>query len=123
MEKLGQDSVVNRERRVVCISQDSFYRELSPEERALAFKGNFDFDHPSAFDEQLMLNTLRDIVVGKVVSVPKYNFKEHTQYVIISILITIQLLFNCYSIIQLLFIYYSFTIHLFNFLNTYSSHY
>jgi len=78
MEKLGQDSVVSRERRVVTISQDSFYRDLTPEEKALAFKGNFDFDHPSAFDEHLMLNTLRDIAVGKVVRVPKYNFKEHT---------------------------------------------
>lgn len=79
MEQLGQDNVVNRER-VVCISQDSFYRELSAEEKALAFKGNFDFDHPSAFDEELMLSTLKDILVGKVVRVPKYNFREHTLY-------------------------------------------
>ena len=77
MEQLGEDSVANRERRVVCISQDSFYRSLSPEERALAFKGNFDFDHPSAFDEKLMLSTLKDILEGKTVRVRKYNFREH----------------------------------------------
>ena len=78
MEKLGQDSVTNRERRVAFISQDSFYRQLSEEERSLAFKGNFDFDHPSAFDEQLMANTLKDILNGKVVHVYKYNYRDHT---------------------------------------------
>ena len=78
MEQLGEDSVAHRERRVVCISQESFYRELDVEERALAFKGNFDFDHPSAFDEQQMLNTLKDILDGKTVRVRKYNFREHT---------------------------------------------
>ncbi|XP_054165255.1 uridine-cytidine kinase-like isoform X2 [Oppia nitens] len=78
MEQLGEDSVANRERRVVCIGQDSFYRELSPDERAQAFRGNFDFDHPSAFDEHLMLNTLKDVLYGKTVNISQYNFKEHT---------------------------------------------
>jgi uridine kinase len=78
MEQLGEDSVANRERRVVCISQDSFYRSLTPEERALAFKGNFDFDHPTAFDEDLMARTLNDILEGKTVRVRQYDFKEHT---------------------------------------------
>ncbi|CAG2111186.1 unnamed protein product [Medioppia subpectinata] len=78
MEQLGEDSVANRERRVVCIPQDSFYRSLSPEEIALAFKGNFDFDHPTAFDEDLMANTLIDILEGKTVRVRQYNYKENT---------------------------------------------
>merc|ERR1712071_751333 len=30
MEKLGQDEIDHRQRQVVCISQDSFYRELNP---------------------------------------------------------------------------------------------
>lgn len=32
MEKLGQDTVDHRHQQVVCISQDSFYRELTPDE-------------------------------------------------------------------------------------------
>lgn len=78
MEKLGQDGIIDPDRRVYCISQDSFYRELNDEERQLASQGNFDFDHPSAFDDQLILKALRDILDGKVVHVPKYNYKENT---------------------------------------------
>lgn len=46
MEKLGQVDVDHTERQVVTISQDSFYRELSPEDKVKAAKGQFNFDHP-----------------------------------------------------------------------------
>jgi uridine kinase len=46
MEKLGQVDMDHTERQVVCISQDSFYRELTPAEKARAEKGLFNFDHP-----------------------------------------------------------------------------
>nr|CAD7202915.1 unnamed protein product [Timema douglasi] len=49
MEKLGQADMVHAERQVVCISQDSFYRELSPQEKVRAEKGLFNFDHPGQF--------------------------------------------------------------------------
>jgi uridine kinase len=38
MEKLGQDNIDDKQRRVVCISQDAFYRELNEEESAKALK-------------------------------------------------------------------------------------
>lgn len=44
MEQLGQDGVESR--RVVIISQDSFYRELCEDEADDAKVGNFNFDHP-----------------------------------------------------------------------------
>jgi hypothetical protein len=46
MEKLGQVDMDTTQRQVVCISQDSFYRELTPAEKAKAEKGLFNFDHP-----------------------------------------------------------------------------
>lgn len=49
MEKLGQDEIDHRQRQVVCISQDSFYRELNPAESLKASKGLFNFDHPGSF--------------------------------------------------------------------------
>ena len=49
MEQLDQDRVESDQRRVVIISQDSFYRELSPEEGEDAKVGNFNFDHPGDF--------------------------------------------------------------------------
>jgi uridine kinase len=46
MEKLGQVDMDTTQRQVVCIGQDSFYRELNPAEQARAEKGLFNFDHP-----------------------------------------------------------------------------
>ena len=56
MEKLGQVDVDHAERKVVAISQDSFYRELTTQEKAKALKGQFNFDHPG----KLILIILRD---------------------------------------------------------------
>lgn len=77
MEKLGQVDMEQMQRQVVCISQDSFYRELSSAEIAKAEKGLFNFDHPDAFDEKLMYRTLRDILEGRKCEIPKYDYKNH----------------------------------------------
>ena len=49
MEQLDQDRVASNQRRVVIISQESFYRELSAEEAEDAKVGHFNFDHPGDF--------------------------------------------------------------------------
>ena len=46
MQQLGQDDVDHKQRQVVIINQDSFYRPLTEEENARALKGEFNFDHP-----------------------------------------------------------------------------
>lgn len=46
MELLGQNKIDRHQRQVVILSQDSFYRELTPEQKAKALKGQFNFDHP-----------------------------------------------------------------------------
>ncbi|RZC37315.1 uridine-cytidine kinase [Asbolus verrucosus] len=66
MEKLGQVDVDHTQRQVVCISQDCFYRDLTPSEIQKAEKGLFNFDHPDAFNENLMKETLMDILAGKI---------------------------------------------------------
>ncbi|XP_066256520.1 uridine-cytidine kinase isoform X2 [Euwallacea similis] len=78
MEKLGQAAIDNKQRQVVCISQDSFYQELTPFEIAKAEKGQFNFDHPDAFNETLIKDTLTDILAGKMVHIPTYDYKNHT---------------------------------------------
>ncbi|XP_026764040.2 uridine-cytidine kinase isoform X2 [Galleria mellonella] len=88
MEKLGQQHKEQTERRVVCISQDSFYRTLAPSERLRAERGQFNFDHPDAFDDKKLLSVLRDILAGKKVEVPEYDYitnsinphRSHTIY-------------------------------------------
>ena len=46
VDQLGEIVVNSQRRRVVMVSQDSFYRELSTTERASANRGEFNFDHP-----------------------------------------------------------------------------
>ena len=59
METLGQSDKTDVEKKVVSLSQDSFYKELEPTEIILANKGMFNFDHPDAFDVDLMESVLQ----------------------------------------------------------------
>lgn len=70
MEKLG----MAHKRRVVAVSQDSFYRKLTDEEIKKANRGEFNFDHPDALDNALMLSILKRMRNGESVSIPKYDF-------------------------------------------------
>lgn len=46
MELLGQNDLDHRKRQVAILSQDSFYQVLTPEQKAKAIRGQFNFDHP-----------------------------------------------------------------------------
>jgi uridine kinase len=76
--KMNQENV---ERQVIHLSQDSFYRELRGADKARAAKGLFNFDHPDAFDNELMLSCLQDIVSGVPTKVPIYDFKTNSRVV------------------------------------------
>uniref|UniRef100_A0A336MKH4 uridine/cytidine kinase n=1 Tax=Culicoides sonorensis TaxID=179676 RepID=A0A336MKH4_CULSO len=78
MEALGQADMDHKERQVVTISQDSFYRELTPAEKSKAEKGLFNFDHPDAFDEELMLRVLKDILAGRKVEINSYDYRTNS---------------------------------------------
>ncbi|XP_078502308.1 uridine-cytidine kinase 1 [Lissotriton helveticus] len=79
MELLGQNEVDHRQRKVVILSQDCFYKVLTPEQQAKALKGQYNFDHPDAFDNDLLLTTLRAILAGQAVDVPTYDFVTHSR--------------------------------------------
>uniref|UniRef100_A0A915JWZ7 Uridine kinase n=1 Tax=Romanomermis culicivorax TaxID=13658 RepID=A0A915JWZ7_ROMCU len=64
---------------VAIVTQDSFYRELTDDEKKRAFVGNFNFDHPDAINQQLMLQVLTDLKAGKAVSVSMYDFRTHSK--------------------------------------------
>lgn len=107
MEALEQVNSSNQ--RVVMISQDSFYKNLTSQEIAIANIGEYNFDHPGinitltqttgianwytkklwyfffcisdAFDTNLIEVTLKGILEGRTVQIPTYNFKTHSRYV------------------------------------------
>ncbi|KAH8385917.1 hypothetical protein KR200_006317 [Drosophila serrata] len=78
MEQLGQAEMDHTQRQVVSISQDSFYRELTAAEKSKAQKGLFNFDHPDAFNEELMYSTLQNILQGHKVEIPSYDYRTNS---------------------------------------------
>lgn len=68
VNELGSDQVV-------VISEDSYYKDRSDlpfEERA-----NINYDHPNAFDHELLCNHLTQLQKGNSVEVPIYNHSQH----------------------------------------------
>ena len=59
----------------VCIAQDSYYKsaEFMDNQHITAFN----FDHPSAFDTDLMVEHLRALKRGETIRVPVYDFVHH----------------------------------------------
>jgi uridine kinase len=59
----------------VCIAQDSYYKsaEFMDNQHITAFN----FDHPSAFDTELMVEHLRALKRGESIRVPVYDFVHH----------------------------------------------
>ena len=53
VEELGQHNVESRQRQIVILSMDNFYRVLDKVEQAKSSKGSYNFDHPGGFDMQM----------------------------------------------------------------------
>ncbi|KAF8037626.1 hypothetical protein BT93_B0485 [Corymbia citriodora subsp. variegata] len=60
---------------VVLVNQDSFYHSLSDEK--LQKVHEYNFDHPDAFNTELLLSCMEKLKRGQEVSIPEYNFKSH----------------------------------------------
>lgn len=63
------------DQRVVVVTQESFYYGLSDEE--LVHVNDYNFDHPDAFDTDMLLSCMENLKHGKAVDIPSYNFKTH----------------------------------------------
>lgn len=62
---------------ICVIEQDSYYKDqgnIPFEER---IKTNY--DHPNAFDTELMVAQLKDLIDGKPIQKPIYDFEKHTR--------------------------------------------
>ncbi|KAG1666980.1 hypothetical protein FOA52_004263 [Chlamydomonas sp. UWO 241] len=64
---------------VVMLSQDSFYRSLTPSELVSAHNKEYNFDAPEAFDQEAMMQCLMDLKAGNSVNVPLYDFATHSR--------------------------------------------
>lgn len=80
---------------VVIMSMDSYYKPLSADESAAAFRNEYDFDAPEAIDFDKLVEDLRDIKAGYVMlliiprlllthlskktEIPIYSFEKHAR--------------------------------------------
>jgi len=61
--------------RVVIIDQDSYYKNL--EDIPLRDREARNFDHPEAFDNELLLQHVRELLAGRPVAQPIYDYAQH----------------------------------------------
>jgi len=76
-KSLLSNTIVNElgSQNVIVISEDSYYKNrtnLSLEERA-----KINYDHPDAFDHDLLCEHLEQLQQGKTVQIPVYDFSNH----------------------------------------------
>ncbi|CAA2976245.1 uridine kinase 5 [Olea europaea subsp. europaea] len=63
------------DQRVILVNQDSFYHSLT--DKQLQKVHEYNFDHPDAFDTELLLSCMETLSNGRAVSIPNYDFKRH----------------------------------------------
>ena len=63
-------------KRVTVIAMEHFYKPKTTEQRQMALRGNYNLDHPDAFDEKLLYNTLKDLLNGQTVKVMNKEGKK-----------------------------------------------
>lgn len=75
----GKSTVVRKISEVcrdfVVISQDNYYRSASYVNNSNITA--FNFDHPDAFDTDLMVSQIKDLKAGKAIDMPLYDFVFH----------------------------------------------
>ncbi|CAJ0931887.1 unnamed protein product, partial [Mesorhabditis belari] len=64
-------------KQVNVISIESFYRDLTPAEQEAATRGEFDFDHPDAFEFTKLVDMIHALQRGEAVDVPVYDFDRN----------------------------------------------
>lgn len=62
---------------VTLLSMDSFYKVLNEKQHNMAARNEYNFDHPDAFDFELLHQTLLRLKDMRKVEVPIYNFVTH----------------------------------------------
>jgi uridine kinase len=68
IERLGSD-------RVIVVEQDSYYTDLS--HMPFAERAAQNFDHPDAMDSELLIRHVQELLHGRTVDIPIYDFTQH----------------------------------------------
>ncbi|KAL7465714.1 hypothetical protein ACHAXS_006118 [Conticribra weissflogii] len=74
----GDNTATASSSKIVHLSHDDYYNDLS--HLPLAARAETNFDHPSSLDTALLVSHLRDLLRGKAVKVPRYDFQRHCRW-------------------------------------------
>lgn len=66
--------------KVQLVSMDCFYKALDDEQKAEAGRNEYNFDHPNAFDFDLMREVLGSIRECRPTNIPTYDFCTHSRH-------------------------------------------
>jgi uridine kinase len=61
----------------VFIDHDAYYRELG--HLPMEERERMNFDHPDSLDNELLLTHLRELIAGRAIQKPVYDFTRHTR--------------------------------------------
>ncbi|CAN1725628.1 Pentatricopeptide repeat-containing protein GUN1, chloroplastic [Linum perenne] len=73
--EVDNDNVVRSDEVAAGMQMDAFYRSLTPEK--LRNVKDYNFDHPDAFNTELLLSCMEKLKRGEAVTTPNYDFKTH----------------------------------------------
>jgi uridine kinase len=59
------------------IQHDAYYKDLG--DLPLAQRAMFNFDHPDALENKLLIAHLKELKAGRAIDMPVYDFKTHTR--------------------------------------------
>lgn len=62
---------------IVIIQHDSYYRDRS--HLLLQERKNINYDHPDAVETQLLVEHLKELILGQKTEIPVYDFSKHTR--------------------------------------------
>lgn len=62
---------------MVMIQHDAYYRDAS--HLPLKERAGINFDHPDALETDLMVRHLRELIVGRAIKMPVYDFSTHAR--------------------------------------------
>lgn len=66
-----------KEKKAIIIAQDSYYVDLS--HLTLKERKKINFDHPSAFDNNLLIEHLNKLIRYEAIAMPQYSFQDYTR--------------------------------------------
>jgi uridine kinase len=64
-------------RQISLIQHDAYYKDLG--DLPLAQRAMFNFDHPDALENKLLIAHLKELKAGRSIAMPVYDFRTHTR--------------------------------------------